>query len=56
MVRHWVTRSGMNRVSDSGKESGTVSDKGLGKNSNKEVEQDRMCNTRRFLCFGVNLS
>jgi hypothetical protein len=48
-VRHWVTRSGMTRVhnlgkvpgSDSGKESGTVSDKGpskrLGKNSGMEA-------------------
>jgi hypothetical protein len=46
--------------SDLGKESGTVSDKGLGKrpgkNSGKEARQDKMCKTRRFLCFGVNLS
>jgi hypothetical protein len=58
----------MTRVSDSvkvpgtdlDKESGTVSDKGLGKrsgkNSGKEVGQDKMCKTWRFLCFRVNLS
>jgi hypothetical protein len=46
--------------SDSSKESGTVSYKGpgkhLGKNSGKEAGQDKTCKTRRFLCFGVNLS
>jgi hypothetical protein len=42
--------------SDSGKESGTVSDKDPGKNSGKEAGQDKTCETRRFLCFGVNPS
>jgi hypothetical protein len=46
--------------SDSGKESGTASDKGpgkcLGKNSGKEARQDKTCKTGRFLYFGVNLS
>jgi hypothetical protein len=65
-VRHQVTRSGMTRVSNSGKvpgsdsgtESGIVSNKGsgkrLGKNLGKEAVQDKMCKTGRFLCFGVN--
>jgi hypothetical protein len=46
--------------SDSGKESGTASDKGpgkcLGKNSGKEARQDKTCKTGRFLYFGGNLS
>jgi hypothetical protein len=46
--------------SDSGKESGTVLDKGPGKcpgkNSSKEARQNKMCRTRRFLCFRVNPS
>jgi hypothetical protein len=50
----------MTWLSDSGKESGTVSNKGLskrpGKNSGKEAGQDKTCKTKRFLCFGVNLS
>jgi hypothetical protein len=44
--------------SDSGKELGTVSDKGLGKrpgkNLGKEVGQVKTCKTGRFLCFGVS--
>jgi hypothetical protein len=63
-VRRRVTRSGTTQVSNSGKvlgsdlskEPGTVSDKGLGKNSGKEAGQDKMWKTRRFLCFGVNPS
>jgi hypothetical protein len=63
-VRHRVTRSCSTRVSnsdkvpgsDSGKESGTVSDKGLGKNLGNVARQDRMCKIGRFLCFRVNLS
>jgi hypothetical protein len=55
-----VSKSGKVPGSDSGKESGTVSDKGPSKcpskNSGKEVRQDKMCKTGRFLCFGVNLS
>jgi hypothetical protein len=66
-VRHRVTRLGTTLVSnsskvlgsDSGKESDTVSDKGLGKrpgkNSGKEVGQDKTCKTGRFRCFRVNL-
>jgi hypothetical protein len=46
--------------SDSGKESCIVSDKGPGKhpgkNSCKEVGQDKACKTRRLHCFGVNSS
>jgi hypothetical protein len=67
-VRRRVTRSGTAQVSksgkvlgsDSGKESDTVSDKGLGKrpgkNLGKEGGQDKMCMSRRFLCFKVNPS
>jgi hypothetical protein len=67
-VKCWVTRSGTTRVrnlgkvlgSDSGKESGIVSNKGPGKhpdkNSGKEAKQDKMCKTGGFVCFGVNLS
>jgi hypothetical protein len=55
-----VSKSGKVPGSDSGKESGTVSDKGLGKrpgkNSGKEAGQDKMCKTRRFLCFKVSPS
>jgi hypothetical protein len=59
-VRHRVTCSGKDPGSNSGKELGIVSDKDpatrLGKNSSKEAGQDKMCRTRRFLCFGVNMS
>jgi hypothetical protein len=55
-----VSNSGKVLGSDLGKELGTVSDndpgKRLGKNSGKEAEQDKMCKTGRFLCFGVNSS
>jgi hypothetical protein len=51
-----VSNSGKVPGSDSGKESGTVSDKGPGKNSGKEAGQDRMCKIWIFLCFRVNLS
>jgi hypothetical protein len=63
-VKWMVTRSSMTRVSNLGKvpgsesrmESGTVSDKGLGKrpgkNSGKEAGQDKTCKIGRFLCFG----
>jgi hypothetical protein len=67
-VRRWVTCKGMTWVrnfgkvpgSDSGKELGTVSNKGSGKrpgkNIGKETRQDKTCKTGRFLCFGVNPS
>jgi hypothetical protein len=42
--------------SDLGMELSTVSDKGPSKNSGKGAGQDKMCKTRRFLCFGINLS
>jgi hypothetical protein len=56
----WVSNSGKVLGSDSDKESVTASDKSpgkrLGENLGKEAEQDRMCKTGRFLCFGVNPS
>jgi hypothetical protein len=63
LVRCRVTCSGMTQVSnlgkvpgsDSGKESGTVLDKGLGKRlgqtSSKEAGQDKMFKIGRLLCF-----
>jgi hypothetical protein len=55
-----VSNSGKVPGSNSGKESGTVLDKGLGKrpgkNSGTEVRQDKTCKTGRFLCFEVNPS
>jgi hypothetical protein len=48
-----VSDSGKVPGSDSGKESGTISDKDPvklpGKNSDKEAGQDKMCKTRRLL-------
>jgi hypothetical protein len=55
-----VSNSGKVLGSDSGKEMGTVLDKGPGKrpgkNSGKEAGQDKTCKIGRFLCFRVNPS
>jgi hypothetical protein len=50
-----VSNSGKVSSSHSGKESGTVLDKGpgkhLGKNLGKETRQANTCKSGRFLCF-----
>jgi hypothetical protein len=55
-VRHRVTRLGTTRVSNSDKKSGTILDKGPGKNSGKEARQHKLRKIGRFLCFGLNPS